>query len=146
MTTIAYRDGIMAADSLVTSNDVRRGAVAKIGRFGVGIAGGIVGYAGWSGLLDTVVSWLENGAPADARPTLHPDTSFSAIVVWPNGIVTILDKTFIRTDIDGEFFAEGSGNEFALGAMAMGAKARQAVEIAARFDIYTGGRISTLSL
>ena len=40
-----------------------------------------------------------------------------------------------------DFFAVGSGSEFALGAMEFGASAREAVAIAAKYDIFTGGVI-----
>jgi len=143
MTTIAYRDGFMAADSLITGGTIRVGATTKIGRLP---QGGLYGCSGWIALLEVVVPWLEKGAPLADRPKLPDDADFHMLVAWPSGIVTDVDKRLQRIDLDGEFFASGSGYEIALGAMAMGATARQAVEIASRFDIYTGGRISTLSL
>lgn len=42
--------------------------------------------------------------------------------------------------------ATGSGYEYALGAMKMGASAVRAIEIASECDIYTGGEISTYEL
>ena len=45
-----------------------------------------------------------------------------------------------------DFIAWGSGECFALGAMAMGATAPQAVEVASKFNIQTGGTIRQLSL
>lgn len=143
MTTIAYRDGIMAADSLITGGSIRIGATAKMGRLA---QGGLYGCSGWIALLEVIVPWLEKGAPIAERPKLPDDGEFHMLVVWPSGTVTDFDKRLQRIDVDGEFFASGSGYELALGAMAMGATARQAVEVAARFDVYTGGRISTLSL
>lgn len=41
-------------------------------------------------------------------------------------------------------FAIGSGRDFALAAMDMGASAKEAVEAAAKRDVYTGGTIRTL--
>jgi ATP-dependent protease HslVU (ClpYQ) peptidase subunit len=42
-------------------------------------------------------------------------------------------------------FAIGTGRTAALGAMKAGATARQAVEIAAQIDVYTGGKITSYS-
>jgi ATP-dependent protease HslVU (ClpYQ) peptidase subunit len=41
-------------------------------------------------------------------------------------------------------FAAGSGERYALGAMAMGATPEQAVQVAAGFCRYTGGDITVL--
>lgn len=41
-------------------------------------------------------------------------------------------------------FAIGSGRDFALAAMDMGATAKEAVEMAAKRDVYTGGTIRTV--
>lgn len=42
--------------------------------------------------------------------------------------------------------AIGSGGEVATGAMLMGASSREAVKIASKIDIYTGGKIKTVNL
>ena len=42
------------------------------------------------------------------------------------------------------FVADGSGRDFAIAAMALGRTARQAVALAARFDVYTGGGIDSI--
>ena len=47
---------------------------------------------------------------------------------------------------EGGFYAIGSGRDFALAAMRMGADAKKAVKIASEFDIHTGGRIRTMRL
>lgn len=49
-------------------------------------------------------------------------------------------------DIDAPFRALGTGSQIALGAMAAGASAIEAVTIASNFDAYTGGDISVFSL
>ena len=50
------------------------------------------------------------------------------------------------TEIGHPFWADGSGGDIAKGAMAAGATAREAVEIACRFETGWGGRIQTLKL
>jgi ATP-dependent protease HslVU (ClpYQ) peptidase subunit len=47
--------------------------------------------------------------------------------------------------IPASFDATGSGSDFAMGAMAVGASAPEAVRVAARFDVYTGGPVIRVS-
>ena len=44
-----------------------------------------------------------------------------------------------------EYATQGSGNEIALGALAMGASAVDAVAVAIRFDAFSGGEIEAVS-
>lgn len=143
MTTIAYRDGIMAADTLVTGGDVRRGHVLKIGQTALG---SLVGVTGMAGMLDEVIGWLSAGGRREEYPKVPPDSHISGIVACLDGRVGVFSTHGVMQWAETEFVAVGSGNEIAMGAMAMGASAEKAVEIAAQFDVYTGGRITTLSL
>lgn len=45
-----------------------------------------------------------------------------------------------------DFYAIGSGRDFAMAAMALGKSAKEAVELAARFDVNTGGDIDWVVL
>jgi len=56
------------------------------------------------------------------------------------------DNNLARIDIDHEFFAIGSGAAIALGAMAFGASAEVAVEIACRYDTCSGPPVVRASL
>lgn len=51
-----------------------------------------------------------------------------------------------ETDVTNMPWAIGSGCDYAIGAMAHGARPEEAIDIAARFDIYTGGPIQFESL
>jgi hypothetical protein len=63
------------------------------------------------------------------------------LVVYPTGRVFYWDGSPTFVEMHGPFFAAGSGQDFALGAMAAGADARRAVEIAIQFDTQSGGRV-----
>lgn len=141
MTTIAYRDGIMAADSLATGGDVRRGEVAKLDTLADGT---ILGLTGSSGLAPLVCAWLAAGAKWEDRPKLPDGLTIGGLLVRPGGTVFVISTNFVLQQVTAEFHAQGSGNEIAIGAMAMGATAEQDVAVAAKFDIYTGGAITTL--
>lgn len=49
----------------------------------------------------------------------------------------------LRPDIP---FAIGSGSEYALGAIAMGADAKKAIEVASKYDVYTNDHIQVANL
>ena len=143
MTTIAFKDGVMAADTLVTSADVRRGSVRKIQRLDDGTLFGISGH---SGFHTFVAEWIAAGCKWSARPKIPEGTNLHILVAKTSGSILSINQTFVATEIETDFVAIGSGNEFAMGAMAMGASARDAVLVAARFDVFTGGNIDVFRL
>jgi len=133
MTTIAYRDGVMACDSSCWVDGVLQHRVQKIHRVG----GGLVGFAGSIAYGLAIVEWLKDGADDDRYPKEKDGT---VIIVDSRGRISALEsesKTVCR--IRDRFVAIGSGSAIALGAMAAGATAYEAVKIAGRFDAYTRG-------
>ena len=54
----------------------------------------------------------------------------------------LVDRMGTITTVTGSIMAIGCGQDFALGAMAAGKSAAQAVEIAGKFDIYTRGLLN----
>jgi len=143
MTTIAYRDGIMAADTLMTGGDIRRGRATKIRRTP---KGELIGCTGRADICQLFMDWADAGFPTDAKPTLPNSADMHAIVVFPDGSMASYAETLLPTHFRSEYCTQGSGNEIALGALAMGASAVEAVECAIRFDIASGGEIETVSL
>lgn len=137
MTTIAYRDGVMAGDSLITSDNVRCGYMRKIARRDDGALCGVCGSAS---LLRAILAWFLSGEPADGRPQIT-DNDACFIIVRTNGRVESHDQRGFSDDT-APFFALGSGRELAMGAMAAGATAIEAVRAAAKLDIRTGGTVS----
>jgi hypothetical protein len=74
------------------------------------------------------------------------ENGFSALVVAGNGEVTIYDAEGGGYALEAEFYARGAGAELAIGAMAMGARADQAVEIACRYSVWCEGPVQQLYL
>lgn len=143
MTTIAYRDGIMAADTCIMNNSGSRFAsVTKIHRCPEGT---LMAGAGDYGPVCKIFDWYDRGCPADDLPKLPDDEDMAVqlLIVHPDERVVYLEKDLLECPIEGEFFAIGSGTEGALCAMAAGASAEQAVEIVSRFDMYTNGPVRT---
>ncbi len=140
MTTIAYRDGVLAADGRMSQgHTVVTDKYTKVKRIPGGLA---VAGSGDVTRLAAFVDWLMGGSEG-ARPSLK---NCDALVVYPSGKVEAFDETGSVILPKSGYYAEGSGRAFALGAMAMGADAREAVKVAARFDQGTGGRIKSITI
>lgn len=142
MTVLVYRDGVMAADSMAAQAGTTYGAFRKIKR----INGHLVGVSGYSLHTAAFFAWIAAGAKSD----LTLKGGFIGLAASPKGRVMIYE-----TDDDGAvhgyplkspYFAEGSGGAVALGALAMGATAKQAAEIACRHDAACGRPIHTIRL
>lgn len=143
MTTIVYKNGIMAADTREVSGGTAR-RCTKLYKFG----STIIGTAGdsYSGMV--FVEWWKAGCPADDKPdltSLAEDEDFECLV-WHNGKLWVVNRLFVMVEVvldDYPFFAIGSGSDIATGALAMGASAKRAIEVAADFDINTGLPVET---
>lgn len=144
MTTIAYRDGVMAADTRAYSaTRFPVGQKVKIKRLDDGTLIGCSSVVPGQG--EAVINWYAAGADPTAPPIVESKTSLLAIK--PNGEVFFAnDSWFISGPLTGEFFAIGSGNEYALGAMAMGASAERAIEIACDLDVWSAKPVMVLRL
>jgi ATP-dependent protease HslVU (ClpYQ) peptidase subunit len=97
----------------------------------------IVGFAG--SMLDGskfLSWWRKNWHDEDLRDEI-PDGDYEALVLYNTGDISLVNQG-VEMFIDEPFFAIGSGKEFAMGALAMGATLEQAMRIAARYDNLTG--------
>ena len=142
MTTIAYRDGVLAADTQVSrcGNDSGRTVkVRRIGRL-------LVGACGTTSLTQRFIGWIAGGMKGPA-PALRIDDSHACVVaVMPDGALVEWNGDHPPDIIRAPFAAWGSGADIALGAMAFGASAEEAVKAAASIDHATGGDITALSV
>jgi len=151
MTTIAYRDGVLAADSRVTYGEDAGARVhfcRKLFRRKVGEGRKahevIIATAGESSPGMVFVDWYGSGKPTPAMfEHLGPD--FVCLVLTPKGLFEY-DAYCRGEPIEEPFYAIGSGAKAALAAMHCGRSAVEAVRIAARIDPYTGGRIVSETL
>jgi len=154
LSTIAYRDGVLAGDSLVTTQTTVIGQKQKV--FDV-IAGEndekryLVGVVGCISDIEAFVRWVRD----DFSPHSHPRRELGdgedlaeAIVVNPqtSRIGLFAGPDFEAEYIDAPYYALGSGAKFALGAMHAGAGAELAVEAAKEHDLRTGGSIRVVQL
>jgi hypothetical protein len=144
MTTIALRDGIMAADSRAYSGDRRpMGFKQKVFRLPDGSLFGAT--SSQPGLADMIRrAWIEFG---QYDKNLPDEMAGQALIAKLDGSIYYYAgwKSFVGP-LDGDYFAIGSGEDYAVGAMAMGASATKAIEVASIHDVFTDGPIRSLRL
>lgn len=146
MTTIAYRDGILAGDQAIFDRDTYCGQTVKIHRAGCGAIGGV---AGCFGDLSIFREWMNNGAVLKLALTNPPEFQHldsEALVIDTDGSVYWIGHGKRWVQQCAPFFALGSGFRIAMGALAAGASASKAVLIACDLDAYTRGPVNTLKL
>lgn len=137
MTTIATDGKTMAGDGLVCQGEltIAETEATKVFR----VDGVIFGLAGKTPHIEVVRQWIKAGRKG--APAIKGS---SALLLLPDG-------SLLQCDEDGSSpcaapAAIGSGKDHALTAMDMGADAEKAVEMAARRDPFTGGKITVLAL
>lgn len=143
MSVVVYCRGVLAADSKAYGGKYQTspGAKRKAHRLSDGTRVGVVSST--IGMPERFVAWLDAGADPKEWGEGSPDVR--AIIVRPNGDVFLADEGLhFSGPIDCEFYAIGSGSDYAMGALAMGANANRAVEIAAQFDPHCGAPVTIL--
>lgn len=136
MTTIAYKDGIIAYDSRVTEN----GNIVDDNYSKMRVCDGVMFFL--CGNLDHVDKFVEHYMNSDK----HDDLDVDAFIVQEG---ELLSTTFIDDHIEtlqmrrDHCYSIGSGSHYALGAMDCGKSAREAIKVAMKRDAYTGGKINT---
>lgn len=144
MSIIAYRDGIIAADTLTTAGQTRVGHNPKIARNSHGdLAGAVGGLA----FCENFLVWFRNGEKGE-RPKATSDGDGHTDM----GIIFRRDGTIVEIGSDGEFpasraefYAIGCADDVALGAMYAGASAADAVRAAIALNVHCGGEVETLA-
>lgn len=153
MTTIAYKDGVFAADSLINYGTFSNGEVNKIHVINMveenvkyqepTLRKAMLAVSGVLWVIEPLIEWIEAGASQDDIPhcILHAAKDFSCIMIDDEGTVWEFNNGyFLRCGV--EYIAIGSGQMFALGAMAAGADAPEAVAASMKHDKATGGAIT----
>lgn len=139
MTTIAFKNGVLAADTALTSGaDAFAGEMTKIAMcddFMGGASGNITD-------ITKFLDWVEEGADFDELPEF--EVAINCLLISKNHTVRNVGKGGISRPIDAPFHAIGTGEEAAKGALTAGATAEEAVQAAIHIDLFSGGRVDTL--
>ena len=143
MTVIAYKNGVMAADSMAC-RDGRRLPVMrpKITRGKLGLLGG----SGRSDDLLHAANWFINGMYPDRHPNFSDDKEDNLDLLWAknDGSLWWADKRLLfvpRTDIYA--IGETTAAHFVEGAMFAGMEAAEAVGLAIEHCIWIGGIVQS---
>lgn len=135
MTTVAFRDGVLAADSFAT-DDASAIQVRKIARLP---KGDVAGGAGSLPEVTQALQWLAKGGKGAA-----PSIEGSTLLFTVDGALHLAGGGWPGVPVKG-FAAIGSGAQGALVAMKLGCTAEQAVSAVAGIDPATGGEIDVLA-
>lgn len=144
MTIIVWDGRMLAADKQVTTSGLRR-KVTKIFK----IRDHLVGFSGDFDLAQSLKYWFQSGADIEKYPTFQSDSDkfVGMLVITPDREILKYERSphpIYMTE--NKTYALGSGRDFAIGAMAMGANAVEAVSIASIFDSGCGMGIDCLTL
>lgn len=137
MTVIAYRDGVLAADTAIWQGNLLVGHRHKIRRLK---DGRLYAASGFKPDCDEFFAYLNGKQPEPPKPLDNRDY-FDAIVVAPEQRWKA-DGKFRLYDVSGDSFVTvGAHCDFLIGAMAAGASAEEAVRLAIRHGDSAGGDV-----
>lgn len=130
MTTIAYKDGILAADTQLTYTDDTYGHCHKI----IKLVNGMVVASSGDSLKDF---WLMKYLQGEKIPKNKMNFKGVHAIIIDDGKVFVTYGTADLLPMEDKFYACGSGMRIARGAMYYGLGAKDAVKFASEVDIYT---------
>ncbi len=142
MTVIAWDGKSIAADKRSERGEIV-GTVTKLfsGRDGCALA--TCGML-TKGLM--LIEWFNEGSDREEWPKFQSTDEFSNLIVAKKGELWIYGQDSLPLTIADKFHAWGSGAEFAIGAMAMGATAEEAVLVANRHCASCGHGVDVIDL
>jgi ATP-dependent protease HslVU (ClpYQ) peptidase subunit len=150
MTTIAFKDGTLAADTMLTRGNERNYGVNKLFRtqhFLIGFSGAMANWKAMVAFIKEHETLLDPGETAEDLHKFWEDapafTEYGAMMIdRAHRIFHIVDAppVYIPSRLD----AIGTGGGYAMGAMLFGASAAEAIRVARTVDVHTGGPVSTI--
>ncbi len=139
MTTVAYRNGVLAVDRMATFGDTVMLEANKL-KLLSGDPPTVIACAGNIPIIVSFYDWYESGRKELFRPDPWSNTEkdyITALVLTRDSLNFYSTNTPVPYDID-KYFSIGSGRELALGAMWQGANAVEAVQAANEHSTYSG--------
>lgn len=136
MTTIAWRPYEIAGDTAIFENNTIVGHVRKISRRGPAL----IGAAGIYAECQAFLKWVK-GNGQGARPKMTGETTG---IVGYDTMLHVYDANGVTLLRNCPYYAIGNGSDFATGAMAAGASAKEAVKIAMKHNAFTKGKVQVL--
>lgn len=92
------------------------------------------------------MNWWVQGASINDFPRefMAEDCQTTLVVCAKNHPVLVYSGCPYPQELSSKFYATGSGRDFAIAAMHCGRTAKEAVEIACLYDVYSGGSVDVL--
>jgi ATP-dependent protease HslVU (ClpYQ) peptidase subunit len=128
-------DGMATSDGVVTSSHCQ-----KLHRLHDGRLAALMGSAIEA---QTILKWIEGGETGKQPNVGGHD---GAVVIADENGLALYESGFIERYGPSEYRAFGCGWRIAMGAMAVGATAEEAVRAACELDVYCGGEVTVLQL
>lgn len=107
----------------------------KIGAFTGDLAHGLI-----------LVEWYNNGRDEKSWPEFQKADDYTIFIVADSDGAVFYEKQPVALKCEDAFHAWGSGRDYAMAAMFVGANAKKAVEVACHYDVYCGNGIDEFSL
>lgn len=142
MTAVCYRDGVLAADTMVTDawNNINASTISKMVRMQISGTECVVAFSGEIGAIQDQLLALEYESEAPAGTCEQERCSFIAITKDGRVYTKSAYSRRFRLNKDA-FIAHGSALEFLKGALWHGASAVEAVAAAIKGRTDVGGRV-----
>jgi len=137
MTIIAWDGTILAADRQSTHAEMRRDTTKLHW-----VDGHALAFTGDESAGLMMLEWWAALCTQSPKPwpACQSTPDWARLIVVNNaGVVTWYEQNPVALSCGPGFHAWGSGRDFAIGAMAAGAKAVQAVEVACEYSVFCGG-------
>lgn len=149
MTVIAWDGKALAADRQATANGVLH-TITKIRKITKGKKKGwLIANAGSAATGGLLMDWFESGAvPSQFPYEYQTKDGFAAtlIAISPEGLIHKYEHLPLPIVFEDDFYADGSGKEMAMGAMAMGADAETACQVVCSMETECGVGIDVVYL
>jgi ATP-dependent protease HslVU (ClpYQ) peptidase subunit len=147
MSVIVWDGKLLASDSQVTDGSMRR-TTTKIRRVEKGkFKGFLLGAAGATATANLLMDWFEQGAKAEHFPYEYAKSDMlgaTLVAITKDKVILRYDHLPVPIIMEDEVYCTGSGRDFAYGAIAMGADAIKAVEVACQYSTECGGEVAVL--
>lgn len=142
MTVIVWDGKTLAADKRAVCHD-RPATATKIWRH----KGELLAGAGTMTTCLMMRDWYKAGQEPKKFPDPQKDleTCCTFVVVRKDGTYLRYEGSPTPLEFNEPHFAIGSGADYAYGAIAMGANAVKAVEVASQYDIFCGNGVDVLT-
>lgn len=148
MSVVVWDGKKLVADRQVTDSGMIR-STTKIRKIEKGkFKGFLMGACGVTATANLLMDWFETGAKPESFPYEYAKSDlFSAtlVVITDKKHIFRYDHLPVPIIMEDKVYATGSGRDFAYGAIAMGADAVKAVEVACELSAECGNGIDVIT-